>query len=321
MEYGRIVREAWQITWRHPFLWILGLFAGGAASSSLNFQGGGQTGAAPWRDVGALLPRGADVRAADLTRWAGDHIGLIAGAVGLVLLIGLVMLAISLIAQGGLAGATAELAAGRESTAGRAWRTGLHLFWRYAGLWLLLALTIVVVVGLLASFAALVVVLSSAVEQAAWVIAPAIVVGFVLVLAGLAAGLAVSMVVPFAQRAIAVQDVGPLAALAEGWRVVRAHPGTSLLVWLLDVGLSIASALVIGLAMLVTIMVLTVPAIGMWAAFAWSTPTIVYLVLAGAVALAILLTLASVSNTFIWSYWTLAYLRLRSQPQAGAGPA
>ena len=46
MEYGRIVRDAWQITWRHPFLWVLGLFAGGAASTSFNFRGSGNSSAA-----------------------------------------------------------------------------------------------------------------------------------------------------------------------------------------------------------------------------------------------------------------------------------
>lgn len=311
MQYGQIIRDAWRITWRHPFLWVFGLFAGGAAGSSLNFRGGGNSsgGAGGFGPFGS----GPDLGAADIARWAAEHAWLIAGAVVLALLVGLTMLAISLVAQGGLAGATADFAAGRQSSPGRAWRTGLHLFWRYAGLWLLLAATVVVVTALVVSFAALVYALATAVEQAAWVIAPAVLLGFVLVLAGIVAGVAVSIVVPYAQRAIAVLDVGPIAALGDGWRVLRANPGSSLLVWLIDIGLSIGSALVITLAMLLTVVVLGLPALGLWGAFAWTTPTIAYLVVAGVVALGILLTLSSVANTFIWSYWTLAYLRLRGQ--------
>jgi hypothetical protein len=166
---------------------------------------------------------------------------------------------------------------------------------------------------------ALVYALTTVVEQVVWVIAPAVVVGFILVLAGIVAGIVVSIVVPYAQRAIAVQDVGPIGALRDGWRVLREHPGSSLLVWLIDIALSIGSALVITMAMLLTVLVLGLPALGLWGAFAWTTPTIAYLAIAGVVALAILLTLSSVANTFIWSYWTLAYLRLRAEPTAGTG--
>lgn len=29
MNYSELVAEAWRLTWRHRFLWVLGLFAGG----------------------------------------------------------------------------------------------------------------------------------------------------------------------------------------------------------------------------------------------------------------------------------------------------
>ena len=31
MEYGKLIRDAWNITWRYRFLWVLGLLAGGSA--------------------------------------------------------------------------------------------------------------------------------------------------------------------------------------------------------------------------------------------------------------------------------------------------
>ena len=30
MDYAAVIRDAWRLTWRNRFLWILGLFAGGA---------------------------------------------------------------------------------------------------------------------------------------------------------------------------------------------------------------------------------------------------------------------------------------------------
>src|SRR5205823_15023746 len=39
MEYGRLLTDAFEITWRHRFLWVLGLFAGSSTcSGSFNSQ-------------------------------------------------------------------------------------------------------------------------------------------------------------------------------------------------------------------------------------------------------------------------------------------
>jgi hypothetical protein len=310
MDYGRLLREAWRITWRHPFLWVLGLFAGGTAGISLGGGGGGPSD--PGR--GRIPPAGVDIGPEHMVQWATAHGGLIAAVVGLVALIALALLIVSLIAQGGLAGATADFASGRSSSLGRAWRTGRHLFWRYAGLWLLLALAVAVFGALVAGFVALVIGLVLWTRNTVLVIAPAVLVGLLLLVTGVAAGVVVSIVVPYAQRAIAVRDVGPLAGLRDGWDVLRSHPGACLLVWLLNLALSFGAGLIITAAMVVTIVALALPAMALWATFELSTPTIVYLSLAGFVALTVLLTLISVANTFFWSYWTLAYLRLTTGP-------
>ena len=34
MDYGRLIQEAWALTWRYRFLWVLGCFAGGAVGAS-----------------------------------------------------------------------------------------------------------------------------------------------------------------------------------------------------------------------------------------------------------------------------------------------
>ena len=44
MDYGALVSRAWNLTWRHRFLWILGLFAGGGVSSCGSGAGGGGEG-------------------------------------------------------------------------------------------------------------------------------------------------------------------------------------------------------------------------------------------------------------------------------------
>lgn len=155
-----------------------------------------------------------------------------------------------------------------------------------------------------------------ATENTALVVAPAVLVGLLLVVSGVIAGVVVSIVVPYAQRAIAVLDIGPLAALREGWRVLRSRPGASLLVWLLNIALTFGAGLVVTTAMLVVVAALATPLVAVWLAVQFSTPliltvSVVYAAVAACAVIGVLLTLISVANTFFWSHWTLSYLRLR----------
>jgi hypothetical protein len=51
VDYGALIREAWQTTWRHPYVWILGRFAGGAvgvaSGGGAGGNGAGGNGAGP----------------------------------------------------------------------------------------------------------------------------------------------------------------------------------------------------------------------------------------------------------------------------------
>jgi len=55
----------------------------------------------------------------------------------------LVLLVISFVAVGGRARATTDLATGHPSSLSRAWRAAVHLFWRFVGLWPLLAILVI----------------------------------------------------------------------------------------------------------------------------------------------------------------------------------
>jgi hypothetical protein len=321
MDYGQLIREAWQMTWRHRFLWPLGLLAGGVTGGSYGGGWGGGPAQRPDEPRSPAPPTpGVDLTPADVARWAAENAGLIAAAVAVLALLGLLLLIVSVIAQGGMARATIDLAGGRETTFGGTWRAGRRLFWRFVGLWLLLAAAGLVVAAVVGGFAALVAGLAAA-GDAGWPAAlVGLAVGLPLVLAGIVAGVVVSIILPYAQRAIAVGGIGPLAALRAGWLVLRAHPGASLLVWLLNLALGIAAGLAIGIAMLAVLVVLGIPGALVWSVAGFGAPTVAYLVVGGLLALAALLTLIGLSNAFFWSYWTLAYLRLAGRPEGQPVP-
>jgi hypothetical protein len=316
MEYGRLIVDAWRLTWRHRFLWILGLFAGG--SSGFSGGGGPRWGMdqprfdllepGPWRVL--------DVAAT----WLLANLGLIVLIAMLAAFVGVAFLILSLIAQGGMATATAELARGRDTSLGRAWRAGLRLFWRYAGLWLvLLALGAAIAAAIGAAVAGFIMTGGATNAPRAAIVAMALVVGVPLVLAAVAAGIVFSIVVTFAQRAIAVENVGALTALRSSWQLFRAHVGTGLLVWLLGVVLGIGAGIAVAIGVVVVLIPLGFLGVAAWAVACGGSVLIGYFVLAVLALLAGILTFAAVANTYFWHYWTLAYLRL-AHPETPADP-
>src|SRR5579864_1484552 len=109
---------------------------------------------------------------------------------------------------------------------------------------------------------------------------------------------------------IAIENLGPLAALQSGWRLTRAHVGESLLTWLVNVGLAIASGITFGLGLVGALLLLGGIGAAVFAVAGLTPPTITYIGLGGLVLVVGVLTLAGIANAFFWTYWTLAYLRL-----------
>jgi hypothetical protein len=323
MNYSQLIRDAWTATWRYRFLWILGLFAGGAA-------GAGSSGQGQWRvdrsNVGQWSPKVVD--AADTAaNWLAANWVFIAIGAGIV---ALACLVVSFIAEGGMATATADIAAGRPTSLRQAWRAGLHLFWRYVGL--TLALIAVALMGAAIVGALLALAIGTGVFAAFTTTADAARIAIVAILllitipvllAVVAATVVFSIVATYAQRAVAIEDEGPVAALGDGWQLFRRNAGASMLVWLVNVALSIGAGIAVSVAVVAAFAVLGLIGLALWAVVGANLATIIYAALAGAVLVAVALTAAAIVNTFFWHYWTLAYLRLRErlQPASGALPA
>jgi hypothetical protein len=320
LDIGRLIRDAWASTWRYRFLWVLALFAGGAAGGTVSgtrlHLNGGHAWRGPWRPDGVAGSGASGVDASvarafeDVARWVSGNLGLVAAAGVALLAIVVGLIVVWLIAQGGMAEATVELGTGRRTSLGRAWRAGAHLFWRYAGLWLsllVLSMLVAAVVGSGVAFAAAVGALTGNPVATA---AVALVVALPLVLVALACGAGISIVVAYAQRAIAAEDEGPLAALRSGWDLLRARPLESVLTWVVSLALAIGTGIAGALALLVAGGVLVGIGALLWSLAGMGAAVVTYAAV-GVLALIVLgLAVAAVANTFFWNYWTLAYLRL-----------
>jgi hypothetical protein len=247
MDYGLLVRDAWLTTWRNRFLWVLGLFAG-VTIGSLALGG-----------YSLPLPTGEQVRG-----WTPELI-----QVGLLLALGgLAIAGVSAIARGSMTQATLAAEGGQNISVRQALSAGVRWFWRFLMLLVLLGLVALAIGG--------------AVLLAIVNLGPA---GGVLSALVLTLGAAASVVLAYAERAIVVHDLGPIAALRHGLTMFVEHPHASLLTWLLSV------LLAVGVAELVALLLTSLTVVA---------------------ATVVLVASAAIANAFFWSYWTLAYLRLES---------
>ena len=341
MDYGRLVGDAWRTTLRNRYLWGLALFAGGAVGVGTRDAG---PRIMPGRQAGWIGDRAGDATAAggagplgalrqgdwrleaaseraqaviqEAAQWAVANAGLVIVGAVLVALLAVALLALGLIARGGMAEATVDLATGQTSSLRRMWRAGTRLAWRYAGLWLLLAAVALVVGALVGGLVAAGVGAATAtgMPRVVWGLGALVAIPAALMAA--VAAIALAITVAYAERAIYAEDAGPIDALKAGWRVLRANLGTSALLWLVNLALSIGIGVVIALGAMLLVGVLGGTGAALWFTTGWSAPLVAYGALGVAAVASALLLAGAVVNTFFWNYWSLAYVRLTGAARA-----
>jgi hypothetical protein len=308
MDYGELLKSAWVITWRHKYLWLLGLFAlgggGGPFSCSSNVNSGS------WQLNSGTL---------DVADFFSRHWVAIATLALVALLLGIVWAIMSLITEAGLiAGVDDRLQNRPEATLGAAWRAGLHSFWRLLGLVLFVGIVVVVVVGVLLAMIITPLVIAGSGDGQASVggIVAVVLFALFLFLLSLPVLIVLQIVMNWAFRSLVLEHTGVFASLKAGWRLFRRNVGKSLVVWVLSIGLMIG----LGLALALPVVVVGIP-IGLLIASSGHSPgpaAISALLLVGLVALVVGGIIKAATTTYFSSYWTIAWRRVTTPAAAGA---
>jgi len=310
MDYGDLLSSAWRITWRHKYLWIFGLFASGSAGCSIG--GGGPNFSAPSENFPTLDDPAGSID--QVVGFLNTHWALIGVIILASILMGLILFVISVISTGGLVSGSADAYEGSGGSGlGQAWSEGVSSFWRLLGMWItvfiavgLAVLAVIAVIGV-----PLVLVISSA-EGVSW---PAVVLIILAVLVFIAlaipAGIALQICVNWATRSIILGKSGVFASLRHGWSIFRHNIGSSLLVWVISVGLGVA----VGLVVNATVIAAAIPVIfGFMPLLAAKGP--ILWVVVGLVSLIVLagsILAKATLTTYFSSYWTIAYLKLTTR--------
>jgi hypothetical protein len=306
MEYGQVLARSLSITWRHRYLWLLGIFAGeGAAGAGIPSSGtSNQRWSAPMRTTSFDWNQAS--------AWLSGHAALL-WTIGIVLVaLFLVLLLVSAMANGALVRASAELDAERPFTLGQAWKAGLATFWPVLALKLfalLVALTsLVVFLGLF---------LVAFVEGMSGGAAVAVGVAFfaaLLLAVAIPSWVAFGVALLFAVRAVVLDGMSASAALATGFRLIGRRLGRVALLWLLILAAGVVAGIAVGVGMaLVTLLaggLIAGAAIagGFVGAVIVGIPTVVAW-------LTVVIAVGGALSAFSSTYWTLAYRRLDAEPE------
>ena len=238
MDYGKLLGRAWNIVWEHKFLILLGVLvalgsAGGGGNANANI-------AAPEGDV-----RGFDFQLPQLGEEWSLPTGVIAGTA--VVLIGIALWVVSTIARGGLIAGASAIDSGASSSFAQAWSAGWQKGWSLLGIGVLPALPglilLVAGLGLTGVFAGLYSLLGDSAALPPRGGLGAILAGMVCIAAPIA--LVLSLLRTFANRACMLEDLGVFAAYRRGWDVLLDNIGPALVLFLLQIAISIGLGIVL----------------------------------------------------------------------------
>jgi hypothetical protein len=319
MNYGDIIRDAYRITLHNRYLWFFGFFAGGTGT---NFVGnvpstGGSFNPEEFQRSGAGL--------SGLTAQVGQGLSetvLIFGIVVVLLLIALFFFILVIISQGALADSVAAIDRGERRRFGTTFRSGLNNFWRVLGyivVFFLVALGLLVVIAI--PVALLIGGTFAATQSTGVRISVAVIVGLLAILLLILVFVPLYIISQYALRDIVVRRERVLGSVGSGYSLFRHNIGSSLLIWLIQLGISIGIGIAFILLLLIVGLILALPVIALavpgYTTAAWIVGGIEGLL----ILLPILLVVAGAIGTFSHAYWTLAYLRLMPPtPSPGSPP-
>ena len=297
MNFGYVLKRAWEIIWKFKILWIFGILAGcGQASGS----GGSNTGF-------RFSNQDVSPRIQQFFNQLNPAVITTLIILAIIVVIGLVILAILLgtVGRVGLIKGTMKAEQGAQRlTFGELWREGLTYFWRVFGLNLLIGVIIIVTmlivlllgiilsIGTLGLFLICLIPLLCVLVPVMWF---------------------VSIIIEQANIALVVENLGITDAIKRGWSVFRDNIGNMIVMGLiLVVGFSLIGGFIIGLPLLAV----AVPAV---IGISTGTSDAIRngLILSGVffvIYLPFLLLFSGILRSYISSAWTLTYLQLTNKP-------
>lgn len=272
MDYTALLKRAASIVWNNKFLWLLGFLAALGGNSVSNSSGGGGNFNLPSSfsppSSSTPSPGGApafdfsdfdDFDEAELEAFFEELVGggdpfmgmseAIAGIIGMSILIIcclfvflIVMWFVRQVAEAGMIQSVFNIEAGRQMSFGEAMSAGMNSLWPYVGINLLLKflpnLIFTVIIGGLALMTIGTAIGGGSEEAILGAVGLLFACLFPLMCIIVPYNWWVTLVYPFAQRGVTLQDLGVVDGIKHGWQTLKNNFGPIFLLAVLFVALS-----------------------------------------------------------------------------------
>lgn len=290
IDYIKLVRQSWEITWKYKILWIFGLFLGAVG---VNFGGSGNLGTTDYV-----------VKDEDLNKikdFIQDHWEIILIVITILLVLSLICAILSVIARGGIIHAVNNIDEKKKFNFRESLKIGTHYFWRIFGCDIVTGL-LLCAFFLIIFIPAIILFILNSIILGVILIIPAILMVFAVILI-------LRFIIDSAYRFIVIRDKHIIDALKLSVKLIKSNIKHFLfyilISWALCVGIGIAAliagAVVLAVAGLLAFVIYTISAkIGL----------MIFLGIAGVLIIGLLIIMNAITNTFFSSFFTLFWKQL-----------
>ncbi|MFA9403854.1 MAG: hypothetical protein ACERKY_12425 [Anaerolineales bacterium] len=294
MDISAIFKRAWEITWKHKGLWVLGILANCSSGSS---QTSSNVSRMPQYNVsGGEFPQ--------IDHWLqsvpeGTWIAIGIAVIGGLILLALIFWVLAAIGNGGLIAGFQMAETGETVTMGTAFQQGFRYFWK---------LLVIQIIPGLASLAVILPVVFGGALMSIVTLGIGLICFIPLICLLIPLGIALTIYTLFTQIALIVEELDIVAAFKRAWDVFRSNLGEVIVMGLiLGVG-----GFIVGLILTIPFILMVLPFItGLIVNTESSTIAGLSLTLIGILFyLPVLLLASGIMRTFITGSWTLTYRSL-----------
>lgn len=319
IDFGRLMGDSWRLIWRHKFLWFFGLFAGGGSS----FSGGGNFNFSNNSTGKSRSENGSgqvDETGRQILDWIDTHLTLVIILIVTAIILLLLVWLWSIVCRGAVIGCARDVRQQQKISFKSAFSRGRESFGRlllFDLFLLLLIICLIIIIAAVVMFIIFLVLVAGDIGTfvlsllGLWLL-----VFFVFGLGCLACctiwfvpWIFFGIVINYATRAVVLEEMRPMAAFRRGWSVMRDNLGQTMLMFLVNLGLSIGA----GIAILLALGLSSVPAIIAWLfAYNQSWPVGLIIVASGLMLLPLTMMILATAgmNTYFSTYWTIGFDKL-----------
>jgi len=278
MDYGKILKEGWRITWETKFLWLLGFLAAlGGNTISGNGSGGGNTNFGNFGGSGSPSGGGSSdfetfiedfFNTGTIPSGFEETIGAVIGIFAAIFIcffcFFLIMYFVRFIAESGLIQAAFDIANGQPSNFSQAFSAGRPFMIPMFGMRLILAIPtlVVITIGLIGGAVTAAQSIASFENNPEAIFGAfgffGIVMGCFLCLI-IPYSIFVSLIYPLAQRGMVLRGMRAMDSIRHGWETLKNNIGEMLLLGVIYVALGIAVGIVSAIILIPIVLAFAAP--------------------------------------------------------------